>query len=99
MSMFLPSLVVLLCAVGVAAIIAFSRVLRDRGLRAGRGPCQLVSRVELSPQHVLYVVETAERRLLLGGAPGGLSLLTELPRPTENRAEASHEAPRKELAA
>lgn len=80
MSMFWPSLVVLLCALGVALLLAFGRYLRERALRSGAAPFRLVSRVPLSAQHVLYVVETSDRRLLLGGAPGGLSLLTELPR-------------------
>lgn len=101
MSMFWPSLVVLLCAAGVGALAIVGRILRSRALGSGRAPCQLVARVDLSPQHVLYVVETAERRLLLGGAPGGLSLLTELPRPTSTQLPARdvEAAPKKELAA
>jgi flagellar biogenesis protein FliO len=80
MSMFWPSLVVLSCALGVAVLLVVGRFLRERALRSGAAPFRLISRVPLSREHVLYVVETGDRRLLLGGAPGGLSLLTELSR-------------------
>lgn len=103
MSMFWPSLVVLLCAVGVALLLLVGRFLRERALRSGAAPFRLVSRVPLSGQHVLYVVETGDRRLLLGGAPGGLSLLTELsrlPRPPMARdVEPGVSSRAKELAA
>ena len=105
MSLLWPSLVVLLCAAGVVVLLLAGRSLRSRALRSPKAPCRLVSRVDLSPQHVLYVVETADRRLLLGGAPGGLSLLTELPRPTLGvtpetpPVPSAHEAADAELAA
>lgn len=74
-SLFWPLLVLFL---GAAGLMAW-RWLRSRGPHAPELPLTLRARVELSPQHVLYVVEAADRCLLLGGAPGGLSLLTELP--------------------
>lgn len=102
MSMFWPSLVVLLCALGVAVLLLLGRFLRERALRSGAAPFRLVSRVPLSAQHVLYVVETGDRRLLLGGAPGGLSLLTELsrlPRPAAASRDVDLDVHAKELAA
>lgn len=76
-SLFWPLLVLFL---GAAALVAW-RWLRSRREQSPELPLTLRARVELSPQHVLYVVEAADRCLLLGGAPGGLSLLTELELP------------------
>lgn len=64
------------------ALIAVLLVLRY--LRLSRSPSQagllsVVAQTALSPQHTVYLVQVAERYLLLGGAPGGLSLLTEVP--------------------
>jgi flagellar biogenesis protein FliO len=79
LAMLWPALLVVgLCA----ALLGGLGWLRRRSLGGQPGQLELTARFELSPQHVLYVVRTDGRRLLLGGAPGGLSLLTEL-NPTE----------------
>src|SRR5262245_40269640 len=79
-----PLLGGLLCA-GVLGFWRYWQWRRQRSLEASNAPfhLRLSSRMELSPQHTLYVVETAGRYLLLGGAPGGLSLLTEVARPAD----------------
>jgi flagellar biogenesis protein FliO len=96
LSLFWPLLVLFVCA----ALLFGWRWLRIRTLGDRKAPLGVVARVELGPQHTLYLVEAADRCLLLGGAPGGLSLLTELPRslliPTRPAAAAE---PDKELAA
>ena len=62
----------------VAALIAVRlRLGRSRPL-PGSVPLEVLGQLALSPGHTLYVVRAGERRLLLGGAPGGLSLITEL---------------------
>lgn len=75
LSLFWPLFVLLLCAAGLVGW----QWLRRRTLPSGRVPLNLLSRAELSPQHVLYLVEVEGHRLLLGGGPGGLSLVSELP--------------------
>ena len=94
MSLFLPSLVVLLCALCVGGLFFAGRFLRGRALKVAHVPCRLLGSLDLSTQHVLYVVEAGEKRLLLGGAPGGLSLIAELP-----RAQTVTAAPREAIAA
>lgn len=93
LSLFWPLLLLLAAAGGVLAW----RWQRSRGTQSPDLPLHLRARVELSPQHVLYVVEAADRCLLLGGAPGGLSLLTELPPRPQSTSSAV--ATEKELAA
>lgn len=62
----------------VAALVAVRlRLGRSRPL-AGSVPLEVLGQLALSPGHTLYVVRAGERRLLLGGAPGGLSLITDL---------------------
>lgn len=88
LSLFWPLLLLLAAAGGALAW----RWQRSRGTGSPDLPLHLRARVELSPQHVLYVVEAADRCLLLGGAPGSLSLLTELPpRPQSTAAPAEKE--------
>lgn len=67
----------------VSLLLIFALVLL-RYLRLGRNPSQaglvsVVSQTALSPSHTVYLVQAAGRYLLLGGAPGGLSLLAEVP--------------------
>lgn len=62
----------------VAALVAVRlRLGRSRPL-PGSVPLEVLGQLALSPGHTLYVVRAGERRLLLGGAPGGLSLITDL---------------------
>jgi flagellar biogenesis protein FliO len=75
LSLYLPLLVVFLCA----GVLLLWRFLHARALPTLKPPLRFLGRVELSAQHVLYVVEAGDRRLILGGAPSGLTLLTELP--------------------
>lgn len=62
----------------VAALVAVRlRLGRSRPL-VGSVPLEVLGQLALSPGHTLYVVRAGERRLLLGGAPGGLSLIADL---------------------
>lgn len=62
-----------------AAVLLLARWLRGRTQARPQGAgMQVVDRLDLSPGHTLYVVRAEGRRLLLGGGPGGLSLITEL---------------------
>lgn len=63
----------------LVAALLFVR-LRSPGARArsAGGLLEAQAQLTLAPGHTLYVVRAGERRLLLGGAPGGLTLLTEL---------------------
>ncbi len=90
LSLFWPLLVLALCA---GALLLW-RFLRLRATPNAEVPIRFMARVELSPQHVLYVVKAVDRTLLLGGAPGGLSLLTELPPSVSpSVSEVGHDAP------
>lgn len=79
----LPSFsVVFLLLLVAGGGLFFWRYYRAKMLPFHQAGLALVARVDLSPQHALYLVEAGGRKLLLGGAPGGLSLLTELPERT-----------------
>ena len=71
-----PLSLIVLLLLGTLLVLRFVR-LRQSGLRSG--VLSVVAQTNLSPSHSLYVVQAAGRYLLLGGAPGGLALLTELP--------------------
>ncbi len=71
-----PLSLILLLLLATLLLLRFVR-LQKSGLRSG--VLSLVAQTSLSPAHSLYVVQAGGRYLLLGGAPGGLSLLTELP--------------------
>jgi flagellar biogenesis protein FliO len=66
----------------VVLLVATLLLVRLRGLgaraRSTSGLLEVQAQLALSPGHTLYVVRAGERRLLLGGAPAGLTLLTEL---------------------
>lgn len=62
----------------VAALVAVRLRLGRSRPRVGSVPLEVLGQLALSPGHTLYVVRAGERRLLLGGAPGGLSLITDL---------------------
>ncbi|MFO0575201.1 MAG: flagellar biosynthetic protein FliO [Polyangia bacterium] len=71
-----PTLLVLVLLVAALLLV------RLRGLgaraRAASGQLEVQAQLALSPGHTLYLVRAGERRLLLGGAASGLTLLTEL---------------------
>lgn len=74
----------LLAPLALISLALIAALLVLRYLRLSRSPSQagllsVVAQTALSPQHTVYLVQVAERYLLLGGAPGGLSLLTEVP--------------------
>ena len=71
-----PLSLIVLLLLGTLLVLRFVR-LRQSGLRSG--VLSVIAQTSLSPSHSLYVVQAAGRYLLLGGAPGGLALLTELP--------------------
>lgn len=81
----------------VVLLVAALLIVRLRGLgaraRSAGGLLEAQAQLTLAPGHTLYVVRAGERRLLLGGAPGGLTLLTELDaRPPAQAATAAPEA-------
>lgn len=87
----------------VVLLVAALLIVRLRGLgaraRSAGGLLEAQAQLTLAPGHTLYVVRAGERRLLLGGAPGGLTLLTELDaRPSAQAATAAPEAPMKTAA-
>lgn len=61
-------------------LVAALLFVRRRGLGAQRAGAllEVQAQLALSPGQTLYVVRAGDRRLLVGGAPGGLTLLTEL---------------------
>lgn len=71
-----PLSLILLLLLATVLLLRFVRT-RQAGLRGGM--LSVVAQTPLSPTHSLYVVQAAGRYLLLGGAPGSLALLTELP--------------------
>ncbi len=75
LTLFWPFFVLLLCA----GVLLLWRWQRHRAFLEKPGPLRLAGRIDLSPQHILYIVEAGNRQLLLGGAPGGLSLLADWP--------------------
>jgi flagellar biogenesis protein FliO len=97
LSSFSALFVLLLCA-GALFLFWAWRFLRGRAHGLSKMPLELLGRCDLSPQHVLYVVKAADRCLLLGGAPGALSLLSEL-EPPESAATTAAGDDREELAA
>lgn len=62
----------------VAALVVVRLRLGRSRPRPGSVPLEVLGQLALSQGHTLYVVRAGERRLLLGGAPGGLSLITDL---------------------
>lgn len=77
-----------------AAVLLLVRWLRGRAQARPQGAgLQVVERLDLSPAHTLYVVRAEGRRLLLGGGPGGLSLITELDGQLDGEAPAAPELP------
>ena len=75
---------VVLVLVLTAAVLLLVRWLRGRAQARPHGAgLQVVDRLDLSPAHTLYVVRAEGRRLLLGGGPGGLSLITQLDGPLD----------------
>lgn len=71
-----PLSLILLLLLATLLVLRFVRT-RQGGLRSE--VLSVIAQTSLSPAHSLYVVQAGGRYLLLGGAPGGLSLLTELP--------------------
>jgi flagellar biogenesis protein FliO len=71
----------LVCVLLLAALLLL-RYLRLIRRPAQDGLLSVVAQTSLSQQHTVYLVQAAGRYLLLGGAPGGLSLLGELPAST-----------------
>mgnify|MGYP000682785307 CR=1 len=69
-----------LLVVGLLAAALLLVRLRGPGARARAaiGQLEVQAQLALAPGHTLYLVRAGERRLLLGGAAGGLTLLTEL---------------------
>ncbi len=69
-----------LVSVLLIAVLLLLRYLRLAKARSSAGLLSVVEQTALSPQHTVYLVHAAGRYLLLGAAPGGLSLLTEVPK-------------------
>lgn len=67
-------------SLGLVCLVAYLcvRWLARRGVSGPRGPLRVVARCSLEPRRSIYVVEAGSRRLLIGCAEGGVSLLTEL---------------------
>ncbi|MBL9004429.1 MAG: flagellar biosynthetic protein FliO [Myxococcales bacterium] len=68
-----------LVSVLLIAVLLLLRYLRLAKARSSAGLLSVIEQATLSPQHTVYLVHAAGRYLLLGAAPGGLSLLTEVP--------------------
>lgn len=64
-----------LLLVGVLWLVQRGR----RGPQGTAGPLRLLARLPLFDGHVVYLLEAAGRQILVGGGPGGLTLLGELP--------------------
>ena len=61
----------------LAAVIVLRLLRGARPVVHGQA-LQIVSQLPLSGAHTIYLVRAADRYLLLGGAPGGLTLLLEM---------------------
>lgn len=71
-----PLSLALLLTLGVLLLV---RRVRRGALDRQGGSLALLAQLPLSQQHTLYLVQAGGHTLLLGGAPGGLNLLQELP--------------------
>lgn len=74
----------LLGPLALVSLLLIVALLVLRYVRLAKSPSQagllsVVAQAALSPQHTVYLVQAAGRYLLLGGAPGGLALLSEVP--------------------
>jgi flagellar biogenesis protein FliO len=81
---------VALLLVGLLAVLVLYLLRLAQPGRRAAGPLQLVARLPLSGAHTVYLLQAAGRYLLIGGSPGGLTLLAEISR---EQAEAGQAAP------
>lgn len=76
LSLLGPLALVSLLLIGALVVLRYLRLAKGT---SQTGLLTVVAQTALSPQHTVYLVQVAGRYLLLGGAPGGLALLTEVP--------------------
>lgn len=77
----------------MAAIAGTAWLLRKfaPGQVAGSGAIRVVGGVAVGPKERVVLVDVGETRLVLGVAPGHVSTLLEMPRPTHEKAAAGQE--------